>query len=160
MARKRGRLAKITSPSPSKPPSDVQASPSEIPVTLDFSALDGIDKDLDALSPKQLESVLKKLDVIRSAVKSKAALADDDAILKALGLDKGKEKVSDEPVEPVCVDKGTDKVSSAAEDVAIVTDLTNDKEDDTWTPVISRSKALLRHMELQKGESSKRPPNG
>ncbi|KAK7288536.1 hypothetical protein RIF29_01997 [Crotalaria pallida] len=70
MAKKRGRPPKHASPSPSKPSSDAQDSPSVNPETLDFSALDGIDKELDGLSPKQLESVLQRMDGIRSVIQS------------------------------------------------------------------------------------------
>ncbi|KAK7287502.1 hypothetical protein RIF29_00782 [Crotalaria pallida] len=223
-------------------------------------SLEGIDKDLDALSPKQLESVLQKLDDIRSAVKSKAAgknvegtgmivdpkeVSDADvelnlqnkdsfgknkdmnekptqpqndevikrvsvwdtfdisklrnagdklrfvepvlkegisigkidksldegtipeenreaatAMLKARSGDKGKGKVSDKLVDAECVGKENQSSNFGNEDMANVADLTIGNEDGTWTPVITRSKAQIRHMELQKGESSKCHPNG
>ncbi|KAK7256555.1 hypothetical protein RIF29_30009 [Crotalaria pallida] len=75
MAKKRGRPPKTPSSSKSKDCSPELESPG--PQKLDFSQLDEEDlAEIDSLSPKQAERLLKNLDVLREKIKGKTIMEE------------------------------------------------------------------------------------
>ncbi|KAK7281830.1 hypothetical protein RIF29_10135 [Crotalaria pallida] len=79
MARKRGRPPKSPSPKHADPPSSSKKDGKK-PQLFDLSALDDEDlQTLEALTPKQLESLVHGIELIRAKLKGKAPLHDEVA---------------------------------------------------------------------------------
>ncbi|KAK7266123.1 hypothetical protein RIF29_18763 [Crotalaria pallida] len=119
MAKKRGRPPKTPSSSARKAP-DVHSSHDEEHVKFDLAQLDDDDlADIESLTPKKAEVLLRNLDVLREKIKEKATItnADGDKVAMSdetsLVKDGQKSKEKDQPQEKRPTREDIEKIDEA-----------------------------------------------